>query len=380
MDERRIAWLTLSLIPELGPRSLWKLYQAFGGAEPILSASEMELIGKSSIKPQTARAIVGKRTLRDPFKEWNRIRHYGVQFITWEDEEYPALLRHIPYPPLFLFAKGAYRPEHAAAVAIVGTRNASVKGLIIAEKLATDLAKHGVTVVSGLAVGIDSAAHRGALKAGGETIAVMGSGLDVPYPRMNRDLMEQIARSGVVFSEYPLGTPPERWRFPLRNRIVSGLSAGVVVVEAGVKSGALITARLALEQGREVFAVPGSISDERAAGSNKLLKEGAKLVENVKDILEECSSWFKDLSNMVVEFRGKTQTIGHLPERTEGDFKNLGDEELRILEILGGEPKHVDRICEKTGLSCSSVLSLLTKMELKGWVRQLPGKYFIRER
>jgi len=286
-DERKIAWLTLALIPELGSRSLWKLYQAMGSPEAIIRASEKELLDKASIKPRTARAIAGKQTIRNPKEEWKRLVDRGISFITWDDEAYPAPLRHIPDPPLFLFAKGSYRPAHTVALAIVGTRNASVRGILFAEKLASDLAALGITVVSGLAIGIDSAAHRGALKAGGQTIAVMGSGLDVPYPRANRDLIERIAGSGVVFSEYPLGTPPEKWRFPMRNRIVSGLSMGVVVVEAGIKSGALITARMALDQGREVFAVPGGVSDERYAGTNKLIKDGAKLVEDIKDILEE---------------------------------------------------------------------------------------------
>ncbi|MGC8719336.1 MAG: DNA-processing protein DprA [Thermodesulforhabdaceae bacterium] len=380
MDKRKIAWLTLALIPELGPRSLWKLYRAFGGAEEILSTRETELMRRCSIRARTARAIVEKRALKDPFSEWDRLQACGVKFITWEDEEYPALLRHIPDPPLFLFAKGSYRPEHAAAVAIVGTRKASARGLMIAERLATDLARHGITVVSGLAIGIDSAAHRGALKAGGDTIAVMGSGLDVPYPRVNRDLIEQIAGSGVVFSEYPLGTPPEKWRFPLRNRIVSGLSAGVVVVEAGLKSGALITARLALEQGREVFAVPGPVGDERAAGANKLIKEGAKLVEDVRDIMEECASWFKDLSTFRAGSLRPREIISASPEQSQKGLGSPRDEELKILQVLGSEPEHIDKICEKTGLACASVLSLLTMMELKGLVRQLPGKYFIKER
>jgi len=380
-DERKIAWLTLALIPELGPRSLWKLYRAMGSPEAVIRASEKELLDKASIKPRTARAIAGKQTIRTPKEEWERLVDSGISFITWDDKEYPAPLRHIPDPPLFLFAKGSYRPEHTIAFAIVGTRNASVKGILFAEKLASDLAALGITVVSGLAIGIDSAAHRGALKVGGQTIAVMGSGLDVPYPRANRDLIERIAGSGVVFSEYPLGTPPEKWRFPMRNRIVSGLSMGVVVVEAGVKSGALITARMALDQGREVFAVPGDVSDDRYAGTNKLIKDGAKLVEDIKDILEEYP-FLQTLTRSKVKI-GKRPLAGKEDERRtfrSDDPGTAESAESRILQALGSEPQHIDRICERTGLSCGTVLSILTMLELKGLVRQLPGKYFISER
>jgi len=382
-DERKIAWLTLALIPELGSRSLWKLYQAMGSPEAIIRASEKELLDKASIKPRTARAIAGKQTIRNPKEEWERLVDRGISFITWDDEAYPAPLRHIPDPPLFLFAKGSYRPAHTVALAIVGTRNASVRGILFAEKLASDLAALGITVVSGLAIGIDSAAHRGALKAGGQTIAVMGSGLDVPYPRANRDLIELIAGSGVVFSEYPLGTPPEKWRFPMRNRIVSGLSMGVVVVEAGIKSGALITARMALDQGREVFAVPGGVSDERYAGTNKLIKDGAKLVEDIKDILEEYP-FLHTLPRSEMKIEKRPLAIKGDEHRTSrSDDNNRGtaeSAESRILQVLSGEPQHIDRICEMTGLSCGTVLSILTMLELKGLVRQLPGKYFISER
>lgn len=378
MDRRKIGWLTLALIPELGPRSLWKLYNTMGGLEGILEAPESEILRKSSVRHRTAQAIAMKRTIRDPEKEWDRLLRMGINFITWDDENYPALLRHIPDPPLFLFARGAYRPEHSAAIAIVGTRNASTRGLAFAEKLAADLANYGVTVVSGLAIGIDSAAHRGALKAGGETIAVMGSGLDVPYPKENRGMIEKIAKSGVVFSEYPLGTPPEKWRFPLRNRIVSGLSAGVVVVEAGLSSGALITARLALDQGREVFAVPGPVSDHRSAGTNRLIKEGAKLVENADDILEECSSWFRELSK--ISRRKASKNVATSSDASNDRKQTANDEEMKILQNLTDKPQHIDSICEKTGLSCATVLSVLTMLEIRGWVRQLPGKYFVRER
>ncbi|MEJ5300113.1 MAG: DNA-processing protein DprA [Thermodesulforhabdaceae bacterium] len=378
--EKKISWLTLALIPELGPRSLWKLYQAMGSVDAIINASEEELFARAPIKLKTARAVARKQTIRDPENELDLLLKKGVDFITWEDETYPPPLRHIPDPPLFLFARGCYRSDHATALAIVGTRNASVKGILFAERLASDLAALGITVVSGLAIGIDSAVHRGALKAGGQTIAVMGSGLDVPYPRANRDLIDRIADSGVVFSEYPLGTPPEKWRFPLRNRIVSGLSMGVVVVEAGLKSGALITARLALDQGRDVFAVPGAVSDERSAGTNKLIKDGAKLVEDIKDILDEYP-FLQKLApqNHVAGKQPVTQMINK-KAHCEVPSQSAEGDELKVLQTLSDKPQHIDHICEKTGLSCATVLSILTMLELRGLVRQLPGKYFISER
>ncbi len=383
-EEKKLRWLTLSLIPTVGIRSLWRLYNAFGSVEGILNASETSMVERGGVQRRTAQAIVRRETTRNPKAEWERLGEENISFITWDDAEYPPLLRHIHLPPLFLFARGTYRCDHVLAIALVGTRRPSVRGVLFAERLASDLTSHGITVVSGLALGIDTAAHRGSVRVHPErSIAVVGSGLDVPYPKANRELLGEIARSGVVFSEYPLGTPPERWRFPLRNRIVSGLSMGVVVVEAGIKSGALITARCALEQGREVFAVPGPVNDPRSAGVHHLLKEGATLIENVHDILgayDHLAILQGRAHDVPKEQPGERACLppsapSHCSHRTSPP-----EEAQRVLAALTDTPQHIDVLCQKTALPCGRLLSLLTMLEINGMVRQLPGKHFLRER
>ncbi len=352
------------MVPEFSPLTLWKLYKHFGSPERIIEASEHEILKNFRIRKKTLEALE-KQKRKDPLLELERLEKMSISFITYEDKNYPPPLKYIEFPPLCLFMKGSYKPEDLLAIAIVGTRKPSNRGLLLAERFAFELASLGITVVSGLAVGVDTASHRGAIKARGRTIAVMGSGLDIVYPRANRKLMEEIAEKGVLVSEYPPGSLPEKWRFPLRNRIISGLSMGVLVVEAGLKSGALITAKFAIEQGREVFAIPGGISDYRYQGSNRLIKEGAKLVEKIEDILEE----FHELRTLV---RSSVQP-GAEP-------KGLSQKELIVFRILKEEPQHIDVICDKAKLPCSEALSILTTMEIKGLVRQLPGKYFVVER
>ncbi|SFM59857.1 DNA-processing protein DprA [Thermodesulforhabdus norvegica] len=360
--ERRRAWLTLALTPGVGSRTLWKLYRRFGDPALIIKASAEELRGLSGVNWTVIQAILKKQTIRDVDDEITRLNALGIDFVCWEDENYPEPLRYIPDPPLYLFVSGGYQPEDALAVAIVGTRYPSPGGIAMAERLAMGLASAGVTVVSGLAVGIDGAAHRGALKAGGRTIAVLGCGIDVPYPRHHVELKNRITRSGAVISEYPLGTYPEKWRFPLRNRIVSGLALGVVVVEAGPRSGALITARLALEQGREVFAVPGNPGDYRSIGTNNLIKEGAVLVETVEDIFRELE---------ILRPSGEVEKKG-----------NDGDNELeqKILKMLEEEPRHVDVLCRMLNLQPQELLPVLTMLEMKGKVSRLAGNFFVRRR
>ncbi len=371
MDENKICWLSLALISRLGNRSLWKLYNHFKSAEAILKANPREIKSIQGLKFPVREALLKKDFIRDPYREARRLEQENIKFICWEDKEYPKILRHIPYPPLFIFLKGSYLEDDIMAVGVVGTRYPSFRGRLFAEKLSGELASQGVTIVSGLAVGIDTSAHIGALKANGRTISVLGCGLDIPYPRQNVQLKDRISRSGAVISEYPLGVPPEKWRFPLRNRIVSGLSLGVVVVEAGLRSGALITARLALEQGREVFAVPGPVSDYRSAGTNLLLKQGAKLVEKAEDIFDEIESLKKLRKKSVSETR-----------KVEGSscsdrYKGL---EGKIMEILSETPLHIDVICRKVKKPMKELLPILSSLEIQGQVRQLPGKYFIIER
>ncbi|MBW1975545.1 MAG: DNA-protecting protein DprA [Deltaproteobacteria bacterium] len=365
--DQKLLWLRLALTPALGPRTLWKLYKRFKTPENILNASPEELVKLPGIRRSTLYNLTRNRTVRNPEAEFDVLKSKNLEFITWEDENYPPLLRHIPDPPLFLFVKGNYSEQDTLAIAVVGTRYPTPQGRLIAERLAYDLASLGITVVSGLAIGIDTSAHRGALKAGGRTIAVLGCGTDVPYPKSNVHLKERIASQGALVTEYPLGTMPEKWRFPLRNRIISGLSLGVVVVEAGLKSGALITARLAADQGREVFAVPGSAMDYRTAGTNSLLKAGAKLVEKVDDIIEEIEA-FKNIRNQASSHRHSVLT------------QNFTELEKSIMNNLTDKPQHVDILCRKIDCSMKELLVALSALEMKGLVRQLPGKHFILEK
>ncbi len=279
--------LALNKIPGLGSRRLMSLIENVGSARRIWGASVKELIAAPSISKKLAIDIVNARSIVDPDEELKKISELGIDLITIWDDDYPYNLKNIYDPPVVLYVKGSLLPADNNSISIVGSRRASSYGRRVAKRLSFDIAKYGITVVSGLARGIDTEAHRGALESGGRTIAVVGSGLDVIYPPENHGLFEKISRSGAVISEFALGTPPEARNFPARNRIVSGFSKGTVVVEASEKSGSLITANFALEQGREVFAVPGDIYRWGSKGSNRLIKEGAKLVESVHDILEE---------------------------------------------------------------------------------------------
>ena len=282
----------------------------------------------------------------------------------WSDPDYPALLKQIPSPPIALFSRGDLSVASRPAVAIVGSRRCSPSGKFVAEKLGRGLAGAGFVVVSGLARGIDSAAHRGALSAGGITVAVLGSGVDVCYPRENKKLLEEIEERGAVVSEFPLGTPPLKQNFPLRNRVISGLSSGVVVVEASEESGALVTAVHALEQNREVFAVPGDITLSSTAGSNRLLKEGARLVTCAQDIIEE----------LAPSIGAELEPV----RRTAAPLQPLSEDEEEVLECLSHVPVHVDELCEQLGREAPALLPVLLSLELRGLVRQEPGNRFVR--
>ena len=314
---------------------------------------------------RSVEALVKARGTLSLDDEVARVEEQGATFLTWENEAYPPRLRQIHSSPPLLYVKGEVRPEDEWAVAVVGTRRATSYGRQLVEEIAGDLARSGITVVSGLARGIDSLAHRAALRAGGRTIAVLGSGIDIIYPSEHRDLASKVVERGALLTEYALGTKPEAGNFPARNRIISGLSLGTLVVEAGKRSGALITADYALEQGREVFALPGSVSSEKSQGTNRLIQEGAaKLVMSVEDILEE-------LNLTMVERQREVRTIVPHDER-----------EARILKYVSTEPIHVDEIREKTNLPIAEVSSALAMMELKGMVRQVGGMNYViaRER
>ncbi len=329
-------------------------------------------------------ALAAKQFSKDPESEWKQFQSNNFRLICIGDDDYPANLAKVPDPPAVLFSTGALMARDLVSIAVVGSRLASPAGIIFTQALASDLALSGVTVVSGLAVGIDSAAHRGALKAGGRTLAVLGCGLDVNYPATNADLRRAIALDGTVLTEFPPGTPPSSGNFPSRNRIISGLALGVVVVEAAERSGSLITARFALEQGREVFAVPGTARSLRSKGTHRLLKQGAKLVEGVEDILEEIRPLIRpSQSSLTCSSRSEpcpqeTDSSPPFSKGTQGVFeKSAGPEGTILLRVLDKEPKHIDEIAREAKMTIQHAASILLDMELRGLVSQLPGKYFI---
>ena len=289
-----------------------------------------------------------------------------IQTLNLSDPDYPEILRSIPDPPPVLSVKGKLLKEDALAVAIVGTRSASVYGLTMARQLSHDLARSGLTIVSGLAEGIDGAAHEGALEAGGRTVAVLGHGLGTVYPSHHRGLAERLTQSGALISEFPMEMEPRRENFPKRNRVISGLSLGVIVVEAPVKSGALITAREALEQGREVFAVPGQVSSIRSQGCHRLLKDGAKLVEDYRDVLEEIAPHLK---TQLDRFRNQP-----LDPSTSLPLGLSPEEAVVFQAIQETGPSLVEALVQQTAFPPSKLLGLLTQLELNGLVRQIPGQ------
>ena len=350
----------------------------------MLEAGLKDLCETGLGRDKSLQALAARQFVRDPESEWTKIKKNNFLLICIGDDDYPSNLLKIPDPPAVLFSSGALMARDLVSIAVVGSRYASPAGIIFAEKLTSDLARNGVAVVSGFAVGIDSAAHRGALKAGGRTLAVLGCGLDVDYPTVNADLRQEIARSGALLTEFPLGTPPTPGNFPSRNRIISGLSLGVVVVEAAERSGSLITARFALEQGREVFAVPGMAQSMRSKGAHRLLRQGAKLVESVEDVLEEIRPLIRP-----AHLRSGETTDGEPPGKEKagrqapgsgfgaGPLQQGSPEETILLRIMGKVPKHIDEIAQEANMPIQRAAAILLELELRGLVSQLPGKYFI---
>ena len=360
-------------MPGLGNKSILRLLEVFGSPERVIAAKQSELLDVGLSRDKPLAALAAKQFIRDPEKEWNYLKSSNFSLICIGDDDYPANLAEIPDPPAVLFASSSPLPRDLVSVAIVGSRYASPAGIILAERLSSDLAACGLTIVSGLALGIDSAAHRGALKARGRTLAVLGCGLDVNYPSINADLKQEIARSGALLTELLPGAPPCSGNFPSRNRIVSGLSLGVIVVEAAERSGSLITARFALEQGREVFAVPGAAQSLRSKGAHRLIKQGAKLVECAEDVLEEIRPLVSPAQSLP---SSPPADGGRLPcpQMTE---QPAGPEETLLLKILDKTPKHIDQIAQEANMPVHRISAVLLDLELKGLVSQLPGKYFI---
>jgi len=366
MDERAW-WLALHLVPGVGRITFKKLVGYFGHPREVMHATAGQLQRVLGIGPKIAQVITGFDSARAVERELRAARSAACQIITQHDEEYPALLKAIEDPPPVLYVKGDLGDPMALGIAVVGSRRPSTYGKVVAERLASGLADCGVTVVSGLARGIDSVAHLSALEQGGRTIAILGCGLGHMYPPENHRLAERISHQGAVVSEFPMTTKPDRLNFPLRNRTISGLSLGTVVVEAGERSGALITAQWALEQGREVFAVPGNVTAPTSRGTNRLIKMGAKLVEDVDDILDELPQY------------ALVRTRERAPTQEEFCRVDSTQEERRLLELLDAvEPRPIDWLIEEAHFPTSMVSSLLLKLELEEKVRQLPGKLFLR--
>lgn len=364
MNERQ-AYILLNMLSQVGPVRVRNLVERFGSAAAIFNAGESDLLEVRGIGPETARAIREAPAKLHPEKEERAVRALGGEIITRVDAAYPELLRRIPDPPLALYVLGTLEHSDRHTLAVVGSRRCTFYGRQVAERFSFWLARAGLTIVSGLARGIDACAHRAALKAGGRTIAVLGSGLDRIYPPESEELAHQIVTQGAVVSEYPLGREPDKTTFPYRNRVISGLSRGVLVVEAGPGSGALITADAALSQGRPVFAVPGRIDTPASAGCHLLIKQGARLVDQVDEILAEL---------MQLELPAAGSPAAAVAEGDSEGIISLSDEEKRVLQALEEGTLDVDTLARRSGLSSGQLSRVLVKLEFKRAVRMLPGR------
>lgn len=357
-------------------RGAHKLLRHFGSPRAIYLASLTELESCGLTAP-VAQAIFAQAGLPEAEKELQAAEKAGCRLLTLTSDEYPPLLREISDPPLVLYLRGDVKAFSRHTVAMVGTRRPTAYGSSVAHRLASDLAQRGLAIASGLARGIDSASHRGALEAAGKTVAVLGSGVDVIYPRENKRLAEKIIESGALISEFPLGTSPAPENFPIRNRIISGLSLGVVIVEGAEYSGSLITARLALEQNREVFAIPGNITSAQSFGPNQLIKQGAKLVDSWFDVIEEFPS---NIRVQILPPQDAAET-GSAKSQPGALFEaSLTPDQKTVFEVLrADEALFVDSIFGSLTLPQPRVLAALLELEMTGLVRQLPGKNFIRK-
>jgi DNA processing protein len=376
IEETLQYWLAMARVDGLGVRSAHKLIEHFGSPQAAYMASLTEL-ESCGVPAQVAQAIFAQAGLREAEKEVEAAGKAECRIVTLTSDEYPPLLRQISDAPLVLYIRGDTALLSRHAVAIVGTRKPSAYGSSVAHRLASDLAQRGLVIVSGLARGIDSASHRGALEAGGKTVAVLGSGIDVIYPSENRSLVKKIVESGAMISEFPLGTGPAPQNFPIRNRIISGLALGVIIVEAAEYSGSLITARLALEQNREVFGVPGNITSAQSFGPNHLIKQGAKLVDQWIDVVEE----FTAAIRMELLPPGETTAGEPAMPQTAALFEStLSPDQKAVFEVLrADEALFVDNVFGSVTLSQPRVLVALLELEMSGLIRQLPGKNFIRK-
>ncbi|HTS54952.1 MAG TPA: DNA-processing protein DprA [Burkholderiales bacterium] len=353
------AWLQFALTPKLGPAAQRKLLRAFGGPREVLEAAGADLVRTAGESAAAALRSGADTTLVDETLHW--LDEAGNHLLTLADHRYPRALLETADPPVLLFVKGRIDLLDRPALAVVGSRNGTGRGVRDAEAFAHLLSDAGLTIVSGLALGIDSAAHRGGLGGRSSSVAVVGTGLDKVYPARNRELAHRLAADGALISEFPLGTPPLAANFPRRNRVISGLARGCLVVEAALRSGSLITARQASEQGREVFAIPGSIHSPLSKGCHWLIKQGAKLVETAQDILEELG-------------------MGRVSAPPEEDAAPLPASDSAVLASMGFEPVDPDTICDRTGLGPDAAASILLRLELEGYLARLPGGLLQRMR
>ena len=362
-------WLALARIRGLGPASFKKLADFFGDPSRALSASENELAQVPGLERPAIEGILGFSEWEEIAKEIERSAQAGATILPYAAADYPARLKTIADPPPFLYVKGGLSAEDERAIAVVGSRSASEYGLRVTRDLCRGLASLGFTIVSGMARGIDAAAHEAALEAGGRTVAVLGSGIDVIYPPEHEQLFQRICGQGAVVSELSIGAPPISFNFPARNRLISGMALGVVVVEATEKSGSLITAGLALEQGREVFAVPGEAGASRSRGTHQLIRQGAKLVERVEDVLEEIAPQLAR--------RSAPADVSKPPPVLP---PNMSPEAKKIFELVLGRPRQIDEVIETSGLQPAKVSEILLDLEILGLLKQLPGKRFSASR
>jgi DNA processing protein len=351
-------WLGFNLVAGIGPRRLQALLDTFGNLAAAWQARPAQL-REAGLDRRALGNLLEARSTLSLDRELEKVEQAGVRLVCWEDAAYPRHLRNIYDPPPLLYVRGSLEKDDEWAVGVVGTRRATVYGKEATRRLTGGLASSGITIVSGLARGIDAQAHRAALDAGGRTVAVLGCGVDVVYPPEHRRLAHEVVERGALLTEYPLGTQPEASNFPPRNRIISGLSLAVVVVEAGARSGALITADFAADQGRDVFAVPGNIFQRSSEGCNRLIREGAIPALSASDILEE-------LNLTMVEQQAEVRSVVPASET-----------EARLLDQLSLEPKHVDELCQTIDLPVSQVTGALALMELKGMVRQVGGMNYV---
>ena len=401
LSNETISLIHLNMIQGVGLKTVQRLRDVFGSAEGALQATPDALEKVDQFSP-AMRDLLQRKPIQYPIeRELELINEYGCQIVTLYDAAYPQCLKEIDTPPLVLYIRGELTPEDSLSISIVGSRDAKDYGRKVSYRLSYQLAQRGLTVVSGLARGIDTSAHRGALEAGGRTVAVMGSGLSFTYPATNQDLAEKIMESGALISEFPMGVKPKPRNFPRRNRIISGLTLGTVVVEASNRSGALITARLAGEQGREVFAVPGEIFSELSTGTHRLINNGAKLINTVDDLLNELPRYaLNQIQSDEQTSQGpgvETETSQEPPfERSEpkpvatqpsaevqqpiqsAPPPDLTPDERTVFDAIESPSSHIDTIVRTTQLPIGQVSSVLLMLELKGIVKQLPGKQFTK--